>query len=83
MQDGMDSLGEDDRNNFVSDLKGFVSYVRDKGFQAYAERVRSSFRDHHTLLLLLLMSLQDPLASSTGTLLYDTFTFLKDTVFTH
>lgn len=40
MQNGMDSLGEDDRNAYVSDFKGFVTYVRDKGFQVYADRVR-------------------------------------------
>lgn len=40
MQNGMDSLGEDDRNAYVSDFKGFVTYVRDKGFQVYADKVR-------------------------------------------
>ncbi|CAN0403512.1 unnamed protein product [Ectocarpus sp. 12 AP-2014] len=39
MQNGMDSLGEDDRNAFVSDFKGFVTYVRDKGFQVYADKL--------------------------------------------
>lgn len=40
MQNGMDSLGEDERNAYVSDFKGFVTYVRDKGFQVYADKVR-------------------------------------------
>ncbi|CBJ27968.1 conserved unknown protein [Ectocarpus siliculosus] len=39
MQNGMDSLGEDDRNAYVSDFKGFVTYVRDKGFQVYADKL--------------------------------------------
>lgn len=40
MQNGMDSLGEDERNAYVSDFKGFVTYVRDKGFRVYADKVR-------------------------------------------
>lgn len=43
MQNGMDSLGEDERNAYVSDFKGFVTYVRDKGFQVYADKVRPFF----------------------------------------
>lgn len=39
MQNGMDSLGADERNAYVSDFKGFVTYVRDKGFQVYADKV--------------------------------------------
>ncbi|CAM9847076.1 unnamed protein product [Ascophyllum nodosum] len=39
MRNGMDSLREEDRNSFVADFKGFVSYVRDKGFQAYADKL--------------------------------------------
>lgn len=39
MQNGMDSLGEDERNAYVSDFKGFVTYVRDKGFQVYADKL--------------------------------------------
>lgn len=39
MQSGMDSLGEEDRNEYMSDFKGFISYVRDKGFQTYADKV--------------------------------------------
>eukprot|EP00903_Cladosiphon_okamuranus_P020354 g18674.t1 len=39
MQNGMDSLGADDRNAYVSDFKGFVTYVRDKGFQTYADKL--------------------------------------------
>lgn len=35
----MDSLGEDERNAYVSDFRGFVSYVREKGFQTYADKV--------------------------------------------
>lgn len=40
MQNGMDSLGADERNTYVSDFKGFVTYVRDKGFQVYADKVK-------------------------------------------
>ena len=39
MQNGMDALGADERNAYVSDFKGFVTYVRDKGFQTYADKV--------------------------------------------
>ena len=39
LQSGMDSLGEQERNAYVSDFKGFVTYVRDKGFQTYADKV--------------------------------------------
>ncbi|CAN0179890.1 unnamed protein product, partial [Laminaria digitata] len=39
MQNGMDSLGEDERNAYVSDFKGFVTYVREKGFQTYADKL--------------------------------------------
>lgn len=35
----MDALGESARNEYVTDFKGFVTYVRDKGFQTYADKV--------------------------------------------
>lgn len=41
LQRGMDGLSEDDRNNYVSDFKGFLSYVKAKGFQSYADQVRT------------------------------------------
>lgn len=46
MQNGMDSLGADERNAYVSDFKGFVTYVRDKGFQVYADKVCTGFLLH-------------------------------------
>lgn len=33
---GMDALGETARQEYVSDFKDFVTYVRDKGVQTYA-----------------------------------------------
>lgn len=60
MQNGMDSLGADERNAYVSDFKGFVTYVRDKGFQVYADKVQRCFSA--TLPGLLLHRYPHPLA---------------------
>lgn len=39
LTNGMDALGESARNEYVTDFKGFVTYVRDKGFQTYADKL--------------------------------------------
>lgn len=33
-------MGEEERNRYVMDFKGFVTYVRNKGFLKYADQVR-------------------------------------------
>lgn len=42
LQNGMDALEEAERNEYVSDFKGFVTYVRTKGFQKYADEVNAA-----------------------------------------
>lgn len=39
LRNGMDALEESARNEYVTDFKGFITYVREKGFQAYADKV--------------------------------------------
>lgn len=64
MQNGMDSLGADERNAYVSDFKGFVTYVRDKGFQVYADKVRRIYTPVFSPLdVLLLLQRSFPVGS--------------------
>lgn len=40
LTNGIEALGENERNEYVRDFKGFVTYVREKGFQTYADEAR-------------------------------------------